>query len=50
MQLTWNRICLLAAVVLLLLMTLQSAGVISAGAPWLGWGGLTALALAFLVP
>ncbi len=50
MPITWNRLLLLAALILLLLMTLQSAGVAPIGAPWLGWAGLTALAGSFLVP
>ena len=50
MTVTWNRVLLFAAFVLLLLMTLQSAGVAPIGAPWLGWAGLTAFAASFLIP
>ena len=51
MRFTWNRLFLLVAVVLFLLATLVAGGVISmSGSGWLLPGGLTALAVAFLVP
>ncbi len=49
MTLTWNRVLLLAAVVLFLLATLVAAGIISGSLGWAVPGGLTALAAAFLL-
>ena len=50
MPITWNRVFLLAAVVLFLLATLAAAGIITGSLGWAVPGGLTALALAFLIP
>ena len=50
MTLTWNRVFLLIAVVLFLLATLVAGGVVSGSLVWAVPGGLTAFALAFLLP
>lgn len=50
MTLTWNRVLLLIAVVLFLLATLVAGGIVSGSLGWAVPGGLTAFALAFLLP
>lgn len=50
MAITASKLFLVAAVILFLLATLTAAGAISGGLAWAVPGGLTALALAFLVP
>jgi hypothetical protein len=50
MTLTWNRVFLLIAVVLFLLATLVAGGIVSGSLGWAVPGGLTAFALAFLLP
>jgi putative effector of murein hydrolase LrgA (UPF0299 family) len=50
MTLTWNRVLLFIAVVLFLLATLVAGGIVSGSLGWAVPGGLTAFALAFLLP